>query len=91
MGWYLRPPPRPALQLDAVHALAPKEVPVGSAILRPSYRRNPNELDVTIKIAQLAAGPVFAVTFLRESDKPQGRGEVNRAARAHIARASKSP
>eukprot|EP00198_Chlamydomonas_reinhardtii_P008324 XP_001697661.1 glycine rich protein [Chlamydomonas reinhardtii] len=60
-------------QLDAVHALAPKEVPVGSAILRPSYRRNPNELDVTIKIAQLAAGPVFAVTFLRESDKPQGR------------------
>ncbi|KAG2438290.1 hypothetical protein HYH02_010988 [Chlamydomonas schloesseri] len=60
-------------QLDAVTALGPKEVPVGSAIIRPSYRRNPNELDVTIKIAQLAAGPVFAVAFLREADKPQGR------------------
>ncbi|KAG2429563.1 hypothetical protein HXX76_010798 [Chlamydomonas incerta] len=60
-------------QLEAVNALAPKEVPVGAALIRPSYRRNPNELDVTVKIAQLAAGPVFAVAFLRESDKPQGR------------------
>ncbi|GLC44284.1 hypothetical protein PLESTB_000760900 [Pleodorina starrii] len=62
-------------QVDANASLGKEEVAVGSCIIRPNVRGNPNVLDVSIKTAHgpSSSTPVIMVAQLQESEKPQGR------------------
>ncbi|EFJ40270.1 hypothetical protein VOLCADRAFT_120010 [Volvox carteri f. nagariensis] len=62
-------------QVDANAALGKEDVVVGSCIIRPNVRGNPNVLDVSIKTAHGPASgiPTIMVVQLQEGDKPQGR------------------
>ncbi|GLI70134.1 hypothetical protein VaNZ11_014942 [Volvox africanus] len=62
-------------QMEANASLSDESVPVGSCIIRPNVRGNPNVLDISIKTAHGPTShvPIVMLVQLQESEKPQGR------------------